>query len=158
MSWLFALGFLPLLGICRHRAGDPACSSSAAGQARAAADSARYSRQQKEKAEGEVKRLQKLLDAPDPALYEVVDIEQIGNHLVMKARYPHCPKCFYEGTKVMVFLNCTYKDAVMWRRVDPHFGDPKLKTTQVVAPHPSARFPASDEGWKDAIEYAQRKA
>jgi hypothetical protein len=164
MSWLTLLFFLPVFGICRHRAGDPACSSSSAGQARAAAATSRRADDKVEKAEKELRRVQKLLDAPDPKLYEIVEIEEVKGgstqflqtNLVVKAKYPHCKDCYYEGTKIIVFENCSYKDAVMWRSIDPHFGDPNLKGTGNSAPVPAARFPASDVGWKHAIEFAKR--
>jgi hypothetical protein len=94
---------------------------------------------------------------PDADKYEIVDFVRINQHLVMKVQYPNCTKCSYEGNKVMVFLNVTEADVIRWRRIDPHFRDPKQKFVKE-APSPAARFPASPEGWTDAIEYAKRKS
>jgi len=82
----------------------------------------------------------------------------------MKVKYPSCKKCDYEGNKVMVFLNVSEKDILKWKEIDPHFRAPvedqyvkSINREPRKAPSPAARFPASDEGWKDAIEYAKRK-
>lgn len=93
---------------------------------------------------------------PDPKNYSVLEVEEIGKALVMKVQYPNCERCSYEGTKVMVFLNTSLADAVKWKEIDPHFRDPSLKH-KTSAPSPSARFPASPEGWCDAISYARGK-
>ena len=69
--------------------------------------------------------------------------------MVLKVKYPSCKNCSYEGIKVMVFLDTTALDALRWKRIDPHFKDK--------APSPAARFPASDEGWNDALAYAANK-
>jgi len=57
----------------------------------------------------------------------------------------------------MAFLNVSEMDIIMWNQIDPHFGDPKEKRTKTQAPSPAARFPASDEGWRDAIAYVRQK-
>lgn len=75
----------------------------------------------------------------------------------MKVQYPNCRRCAYEGVKVLVFANTTAMDALKWKRIDPHFRDPKLKGLNTEAPSPLARFPASAEGWADALAYAQGK-
>jgi hypothetical protein len=56
----------------------------------------------------------------------------------------------------MVFLNTTLLNALHWKKIDPHFGDDK-KRVKDEAPSPAARFPASKEGWEDALEYAKSK-
>ena len=67
----------------------------------------------------------------------------------------------------MVFLNTTELDVLRWKEIDPHFRPQKEEGTQYAkgalkdpkkAPSPAARFPASDEGWKDAIEYTRTKS
>jgi hypothetical protein len=55
----------------------------------------------------------------------------------------------------MVFLNVTEEDAMMWRKIDPHFRGAKSKEGE--APSPAARFPGTAEGWSDALDYAARK-
>jgi hypothetical protein len=75
----------------------------------------------------------------------------------MKVLYPNCSKCAYEGNKVMVFLNVNEVDVLRWRKIDPHFRDPKTSRSSKEAPPPAARFPASKEGWADALAYANSK-
>jgi hypothetical protein len=73
-------------------------------------------------------------------------------------RYPNCAACAYEGSKILVLLNRTLKDAIKWRRIDPHFRDPAKQAGPLEAPGPAARFPGSRDGWIDAIAYARGKA
>lgn len=120
---------------CRHRAGDPDCSSSAAYERRKIAER-----------------------TPDASNYLVVDSSRVEEHLVLKIKYPNCSKCEYEGQKIMVFLNVKEGDALKWRKIDPHFRNPTLKPLESEAPSPDARFPGSASGWADAINYARRKA
>lgn len=144
---------ISVASICRHEKGDPACSSSPAGQARE-----REYRAQRDAEE--LSRLRReLADASSPKVddFEVLDAEAIGAHLVLRVKYPNCKKCSYEGEKVMVILDATMKDALGWRLLDPHFRDPERPRERREAPSPTARFPASDEGWADAIEYAKMK-
>lgn len=95
--------------------------------------------------------------SPDPKGFHVEDGEQVGPHLVLKVKYPNCTLCAYEGCKVMVFLNMTFREAIRWKQIDPHFRDPKQQLASATAPSPAARFPASVEGWNDAIAYATAK-
>lgn len=126
---------------CKHKSGDPACSSTVGGYAY---EEARRS-------------YDKTPTTPDSERYEVVDAAQVGPHLVLKVKYPNCRACSYEGTKVMVYLSVTTLDALKWRKIDPHFAD-KPSRTKHEAPGPAARFPASAEGWADALAYAAHKA
>lgn len=109
-------------------------------------------------------RRQKELDdlTPDPDRYEVLSADQVGPHLVMMVKYTSCIKCEYEGKKVMVFLDTSYKDVIYWRRIDPHFRAhppvPPNGTHPKESPPPAARYPATSEGWLDALSYAQSKA
>ena len=80
----------------------------------------------------------------------------MGAHLVMKVKYPNCALCAYEGQKVMVFLNVTEAQVLKWRRIDPHFRATKALPQE--APSPAARFPASQEGWRDALDYAAKRS
>ena len=120
---------------CHHKPGDPECSSSAA-----------------------YVRRQMATTTPDASNYEVEDVAQMGKHLVLKVKYPNCRSCAFEGSKVMVFLNTTSLQAMRWRRIDPHFRDPKLKLLPTDAPSPAARFPGDLNGWIDATTYARGKA
>jgi hypothetical protein len=94
---------------------------------------------------------------PDAEKYVIEAVQRIGQHLVMKVRYPNCVLCAFEGVKVMVFLNVSETQALMWRRIDPHFRAP-MKALPSHAPSPAARFPADAEGWADAVEYARTKS
>lgn len=170
---------------CRHAPGDPKCTSGNSptalaekgrrlvnqwgGGGAALAPGPRnqtYGTSQKDQ-QREIDRLrQTLLKAqaaratepatPDADNYQIVDSEQVGSTLCLKVKYPSCAKCSYEGTKVMVFLDTTTSDALKWTRIDPHFRDSKAARQPYEAPSPEARFPASDQGWGDALAYAQR--
>lgn len=115
---------------CRHSSGDPHCSK----------NQPAYTEPEKPA-------------TPDAARYEIVDVQRVGAHLVLKVKYPNCFACSYEGHKVMVFANATESSVLKWRNIDPHFrNDNHLDPTK--APGPAARFPASDVGWADALAYA----
>lgn len=122
---------------CRHRPGDPDCSSHPSNAYRS--DPAPTT--------------------PDKSNFVVEEIEEVGPHLVMKVRYPNCVRCSYEGNKVMVFLNVRTIDAIRWKIIDPHFRDRRdgRAAKSAIAPSPAARFPGDPEGWVDALEYAQQK-
>lgn len=110
---------------CRHRAGDPECSSTKGNY---------YYQEQN----AEVQRLQRqieeqraLLKKPDNSQFEIID-------------------CF-EGTKVLVYVGSTTLDVIKWRIIDPHFRAKASGPRE--APSPTARFPASDEGWNMAMRF-----
>lgn len=128
---------------CRHRAGDPNCSSSPQAAA--------------QRSEAQIRARMRELEArsPNPDQYQIEEVERVGPHLVMKVKYPSCSKCSFEGSKVLVFLNATEAQALRWRRIDPHFRETVVSLSE--APSPAARFPASAEGWEDAITYAVHK-
>ena len=127
---------------CRHSANDPMCSS----------NQPRYITKEK------IVYRDKLVPiTPDADNYTIQQIHREGPHLIVKAKYPNCAKCSYEGTKIMVFLNVSEADVIKWKKIDPHFRDPKKSRNLTEAPGPAARFPASPEGWKDAIAYVQYK-
>ncbi len=119
---------------CRHTGNDPACSSN---------KSSYY---------------ESLARTPDSEKYQIQDVRRIGAHLVLKVLYPNCSSCSYEGNKVLVYLDATEIQVLRWKKIDPHFRDPK-KSSKITteAPGPDARFPASEVGWEDAIRYAQSK-
>lgn len=129
------------------------CRSPAEHESRAIqsyADSARSEKEYYEKQIADLKRA-----SPDNTKYEIVEIVRISEHVVLKVLYPNCSKCSYEGNKVMVFLNVSETQLVKWRSIDPHFREGS--STDREAPSPTARFPASVEGWDDAIQYARSK-
>lgn len=101
-----------------------------------------------------VERIRELSErSPNPDEFKIVDYEQIDKHLVLKVRYPSCVRCSFDQCKVMVFLSVTMKQVLGWTRIDPHFR--AGKDVGLEAPSPAARFPASSEGWADAITYAK---
>lgn len=140
---------------CRHSRGDPACSSTSDGWRAVEIEQERYEAEKNriKKAEAEL-----YARTPDADKYEIVEAAKVGNHLVLKVLYPNCSKCSYEGNKVVVFLNTSELDALKWKRIDPHFRDPKTARLKKEAPPPAARFPASSEGWADAVAYAKSKS
>ena len=145
---------------CRHREGDPACST-------------RNPHAMAEKALGLIEQwgvpgisaanMLKLihgmeLPRPDAENFDILDAEDVGTFLVIKAQYPSCSTCWFEGTKIMVFANTTLKDALRWKVLDPHFSDPSLKSDLRTAPPPVARFEPTEDGWQDALAYARAKS
>lgn len=126
--------------VCRHEKGDPNCSSSP--------NYIDYSAYSAGPSKNEPK--------PDEAI--PVEVARVGPHLVLKVQYPSCRHCAYEGNKVLVYLNVSEIDAIKWRYIDPHFKDPKKPVLSGHAPAPVARFPASPQGWEDALAYARMKS
>ncbi len=118
-------------------------------------------RRERQAAETRIRELQGR--TPNPDEFSVEEVEQVGPHLVLKARYPGCVRCDFDRCKVMVYLDVDLKAVIRWRRIDPHFRLPPGiferggATLAREAPSPAARFPASVEGWADALEYARRK-
>ena len=129
---------------CLHKPGDPNCGSSPQGRQRAICEAVEAERAAQPK-------------TPTATDYEIVEAQRVGSHLVVKVLYPNCRKCSYEGNKIIVFLNVDEVAAMKWREIDPHFRDPKKHVGQRAAPPPAARFPASEEGWQDALAYAASK-
>lgn len=140
---------------CRHKAGDPSCSSSPEGARRAAADAASYAEAQARTTVTTLKAQIAAL-APDPTQFEIDEAKFVGPHLVARVLFPNCAKCAYEGKKVLVYLDIDVTKVLKWKRLDPHFRAAGPKSPQD-APPPAARFPASPEGWSDAIAYAVSK-
>lgn len=126
---------------CQHGKNDPSCSSHK--------DYERYNPRPQLK--------EMTPETPDKEKYSIEMVERVGQHLVLKVKYPNCKNCAYEGNKIMVFLNVSEIQALRWKQIDPHFRDPKIAQVETQAPSPSARFPGSDDGWFDAINYAKNK-
>jgi len=139
---------------CRHAPGDPNCTSTVGGHAWQAEQdrNRRYERERLEKQEKEL-----LARTPNPDEFEMIELEQVGAHLVAMVQYSSCTKCSFDAKKVMVFFDTRVKDVVFWRRIDPHFQEGSDAPDRKTAPPPRARFPADDAGWQDAIEYARSK-
>jgi hypothetical protein len=147
--------------ICRHAKNDPTCSSYIDSHGNRPNDPTYYptdaptvySANKKKKSDADRSNDP---DSPDSYRFEIEDLEAVGPHLVVKVRYPNCSSCSYEGQKVLVYFNTGYKQVAMWKKIDPHFRDPKKSTANAKhAPSPDARFPASAEGWKNALAFAR---
>lgn len=103
--------------------------------------------------------LQPASPSPDARDFEVESAQQVGLHLVMRVRYPSCADCAFEGSKVILFENCSVLDALKWRKIDPHFRErPATGWNTREAPSPSARFVPTKEGWAAALRYAEMLA
>jgi len=121
---------------CRHGPRDPNCT--------AWASSAEFQREK-----------ELLARTPDPDNFEVMDAAAVGSNLILKVRYESCMGCAYDAQKVLVYLDTSTIMALKWKRIDPHFDDKERGPRE--APSPDARFPASSQGWQDAIDYAESK-
>lgn len=92
---------------------------------------------------------------PDASRFQIMEVEEVSKNLVLKVRFPSCKDCSFEGDKILVYFNVSSKDALKWKKIDPHF---KINKTQFnEAPSPCGRFPSTPSGWKDAVEYAKNK-
>lgn len=89
--------------------------------------------------------------SPDNTKFQIEEIKEIGNFLVMKVLFPNCVKCAYEGNKILVYENVKMIDVFKWRVLDPHFRPTVSAPNE--APSPIARFPASKTGWIDACSF-----
>jgi hypothetical protein len=137
------------------------CATQAEHQARADANSAEYyGRLEKERAAEALARATetaKLAASRSTTDYIVERADQVGEHLVMLVKYPHCEHREFDGVKTMVFLNVSAISALRWKSIDPHFRGPNANHPVIEAPSPAARFPGNRDGWADAVEYAKRK-
>lgn len=142
---------------CRHRDGDPKCST------KNPIEMAIRVRNLVEEADVMAKRwisnaarvtltvepgmpASTLPASPNPSEFSVIRCDFVSNvFFIIEAQYPSCAACSYEGRKLMVFR--VDKPAVFWSRIDPHFRDPSKPVGNSEAPSPIARFPATEEGW-----------
>lgn len=147
---------------CRHGQNDTDCSSHPYNLQVAEARRAAEERKRQDDAEHVrlmlESRAARAQQTPDASNYEILDAVEVGNHLVLKVKYPNCARCAYEGVKVLVFLGQSCKSAIRWRKIDPHFRDNTKACLITDAPGPAARFPASAAGWSDALAYAKSRA
>jgi hypothetical protein len=81
---------------------------------------------------------------PDPLNFRILDLEQVGNQVVAKIKYPDCTN--FEGVKVCVFANTTCAELKGRRSIDPHFSE--------AGTGPIARFEPTIRGAKLACELA----
>lgn len=115
--------------------------------------------QHKDKQIAELKKvIQDMRDEnPDPRNWELLKEFQVGPFIALKLRYPKCKN--YKGEKVLVF-RATLAQLVKQKVIDPHFGDINSiqidgQSTNMI--YPIARFPASVDGWNDAVKYIKEK-
>lgn len=127
---------------CRHQDGDPACTTKNPDEMRkmARAMSARWDPPSQ---------------SPDADEFDIIRIEEFASYLIAEVVYPSCAKCSYEGHKLIVWKNQNMRDAVRWKKVDPHFRPEEKLPDPKQAPPPLARFPATPEGWVHAKLFAQ---
>ena len=86
---------------------------------------------------------------PNPKNFEVKAcswVKRARSIVVLEVHYPGCTT--FEGNKIMVFEG-ELKDFIHLPELDPHF----TPTNKLLA-----RFPATDEGLADALDYAEYKA
>lgn len=88
---------------------------------------------------------------PNPTRYEILDLARGVRGLALRVHYPGCTT--FEGMKILVFGPVEEKDLLRWKKIDPHFRDPTQALLKDEAPSPIARFPATDQGWRDALQY-----
>ncbi len=137
---------------CRHSPGDRNCTSHPDRQ---------YELQQqrhKEEENKKIKEMEELLSrTPNPKEYEILRTMICGKYMTMEVKYSSCKKCSYDSKKIMVFENVSYEQVIHWRTIDPHFKDPSetIVKEKKVSPSPIARFPGSELGWKNAINYCE---
>lgn len=91
---------------------------------------------------------QKLIKPFDPTGYKLIDNRVIGQYVVLKVKYDDAPA--YGGVKILVY-RATIADLWKQKSLDPHF----VTTGGYICP--IARFPATEEGWLDAQNYARSK-
>jgi hypothetical protein len=121
-----------------------------------------YLEQRKDKQIAELEKVIKEMrdESPDPRNWELLEEFQRnasgGPLIALKLRYPKCKN--YKGEKVLVF-RATLSQLVKQKVIDPHFGD--INSTKIEQPedmiYPIARFPASVDGWNDAVKYVMLK-
>lgn len=83
---------------------------------------------------------------PDPKQFSVEKIKRFRPYTVLEVTYTGCTT--FDGRKVLVYQDLPEINRII--DLDPHFQESGVS--------PVARFPATKEGWKDAVEYAKRKA
>lgn len=138
---------------CYHAPGDPDCSSYPSWKA-AQERKAELERLAAIGKAVEEREQEWLARTPNPEEFDVLEVEEVGNHLVMRVQYSSCERCSFDAQKVMVFLDANIKQAIRWRTIDPHFRE-GVEEDAKAAPAPRARFPADEQGWEDAIRYAE---
>lgn len=81
---------------------------------------------------------------PNPANFQIIRVQQIGNHVVAEIHYPDCKN--FEGLKICLFKNIK-KSELDGDSLDPHFHEGSKS--------PYARFQPTLFGWESAIALAK---
>lgn len=87
------------------------------------------------------------LPNPDPANYKLLAHEQVGEHVIVKIKYPDCTN--YEGVKILVYENFTLFKLLQQGQIDPHFSDNSFLHS------PIARFEPTERGWRWAVRFCK---
>lgn len=134
------------------------CATPAEHSARQVAQALSNERQKSISDKEKILKLERDLAAlsPDATKWELVDFLESGSYFIAKVKFLTCEHAGYGGHKILVF-KATTKEAILWRRMNPHFMEvPKQQVqAKTEAPVPIARFPASPEGWEDAKAFVQ---
>jgi len=83
--------------------------------------------------------------SPDPSNFQILEAEQVGNHVVTRIHYMGCTN--YEGSKIMLYINTTVGELKSKLTIDPHFNETGFS--------PFARFEPTNLGWDAAVALAQ---
>lgn len=84
---------------------------------------------------------------PNPNRYNVLRYVEEGNWLLIEVQYPDCTT--YEGRKILLYYQTTYKRLKAQKSIDPHFSN---NTTMI---SPFARFVPNEGGWNAAKRLIQ---
>lgn len=153
--------------VCRHKPGDPNCSKSPEGRLRYELEMKQQRADDEKQYLKTVKYYQDRVSELEEEIsnwnamtgnnygdYEIIDDHWENGCLILKVRYPSCKNCSFEAQKVLVFELENPKDAMYWKKIDPHFRETPPKNRNE-APPPLARFPASEEGWIHALKFVR---
>lgn len=94
-----------------------------------------------------VQRVEVPLPNPVPENFTVERTQRAGSYVCALVHYPDATN--FEGRKVIVFRDTTEEDVTGADLLDPHFAE----DGNIIA-----RFRPDDEGWNDALAYADFKA
>lgn len=89
---------------------------------------------------------QRINQNPNPYIFEINSIVKIGNHCILKIKYPNCTN--YEGMKILVYKDTKPKQVYEMNKIDPHF-------CENCKPSPFARFEPTEEGMNAAMELCE---
>jgi hypothetical protein len=87
----------------------------------------------------------RIVGNPDPFDFRIDRHEQIGDYLILLVVYRGVKN--YEGKKVMVYKDLTFKQVQTFKSLDPHFSESKDFAS------PIARFKPDITGWAMAKRF-----